>query len=314
VGANAVASLEAATVSRSASGSASRLPEYEIAGVILTREVDEDGSMATTDKAFTGSIPETYERYLVPLLFESYAQDMAERVKRLAPRDILETAAGTGVVTRAMASVLPSSTRLVATDLNDAMLEVARRGLTHHSRLEWNQADALALPMESGSFDVVICQFGVMFFPEKGQGFREALRVLRPAGRYLFSVWGNISENEFADVVTDALAEIFPHDPPRFLARTPHGYHDADHLRREVIEAGFSDVQVETVEHLTRCGSSRDVAVAYCQGTPLQGEIVARDPAGLERATLHASGALAKRFGDGPIEGKSQAIFFTAAR
>jgi ubiquinone/menaquinone biosynthesis C-methylase UbiE len=270
--------------------------------------------MAANDKAFTGSIPETYERYLVPLLFESYAQEMAERVKKLEPRDVLETAAGTGVVTRAMASVLPSSARLFVTDLNEGMLEVARRGLANDSRIEWKQADALALPMESGSFDVMVCQFGVMFFPDKGQGFREALRVLRPSGRFLFSVWGEISENEFADVVTDALAEIFPHDPPRFLARTPHGYHDADHVRRELIGAGFSDVRIETIEHVTRCGSPRDVAVAYCQGTPLQSEIVARDPAGLERATRHASEVLTKRFGHGPIEGKSQAIFFTAAR
>ena len=107
---------------------------------------------------------------------------------------------------------------------------------------------------------------------------------------------------------------MFPHDPPRFLARTPHSYNDVDHIRRELMETGFSDVQVETVEHVTRCGLPRDAAVAYCQGTPLRSEIVARDPAGLERATLHASEALAQRFGDGPIEGKSQAIVFTALR
>jgi ubiquinone/menaquinone biosynthesis C-methylase UbiE len=270
--------------------------------------------MAATDKAFTGSIPETYERHLVPLIFESYAQDMAERVKRLEPRDILETAAGTGVVTRAMASVLPSLARLVVTDLNDAMLEVARLGLSRDTRMEWKQADALALPMEDESFDVVICQFGVMFFPDKRQGFKEAHRVLRRSGHFLFSVWGGISENEFADVVAGALAQMFPHDPPRFLARTPYGYHDADHIRRELMEAGFSDVQVETVEHVTRCGLPRHAAVAYCQGTPLRNEIVARDPAGLEGATLRASEALAERFGDGPIEGKSQAVIFTASR
>jgi SAM-dependent methyltransferase len=270
--------------------------------------------MAAVDNAFTGSIPETYERYLVPLIFESYAQDMAARVKKLKPRDILETAAGTGVVTRAMASVLPSSARLVVTDLNDGMLEVARLGLSQDPRIKWEQADALALPMESESFDVVICQFGVMFFPDKCQGFKEAHRVLRPSGRFLFSVWGGISENEFADVVTDALAQMFPDDPPRFLARTPYGYHDADHIRRELMGAGFLDVQVDTIEHVTRCGSPRDAAVAYCQGAPLRSEIVARDPAGLERATLHASVALAQRFGNGPMEGKSQAIVFTAVR
>ena len=269
--------------------------------------------MTAKDHAFTGTVPETYERYLVPLIFHPYAKDMAERMKKIGAHEALETAAGTGVATRAIWPVLPGSARLVVTDLNEAMLDVARATLPQDARIEWRQADALALPFADQSFDAVVCQFGVMFFPDKAQGFREARRVLTPSGKFLFSVWSGISENEFADVVTAALAEMFRDDPPRFLARTPHGYHDTAAIRSEVLAAGFSNVAFETVGHVSRCGSPRDAAVAYCQGTPLRSEIVARDPSGLERATEQAAEALARRFGAGPIEGRIQAMVFTAS-
>src|SRR5262245_23179234 len=175
--------------------------------------------MAATDKLFAGSIPEIYDRFLVPLIFESYARDLAARVARAEPQDVLETAAGTGVLTRAIASRLPAPARIIATDLNQPMLNHAQ-GQSHDSRITWRQADALALPFEDQSFDVVACQFGAMFFPDKVQGYREARRVLKPGGHFFFNVWDRISENEFADVVTQALATLFPQDPPRFMART----------------------------------------------------------------------------------------------
>ena len=165
--------------------------------------------MVATDKLFAGSIPEIYDRFLVPLIFEPYAADLARRVAALAPRDVLETAAGTGVLTRALAAQLAPSTRIVATDLNQPMLDQAARRQQGGS-VEWKQADALALPFDDRSFDVVACQFGVMFFPDKVQGYKEARRVLRPGGRFLFNVWDRIEENEFADVVTEALAERVP--------------------------------------------------------------------------------------------------------
>src|SRR5215468_3705111 len=182
--------------------------------------------MVATDKLFAGSIPEIYDRYLVPLIFEPYALELAERVAGHQPQRVLETAAGTGVLTRAMAARLPQAL-IVATDLNQPMLDHAARRLAG-SGIDWRPADALALPFEDRSFDVVTCQFGAMFFPDKVKGFGEARRVLKPGGRFLFNVWDRISENEFADVVTQSLADLFPHDPPRFLARTPHGHHDAD--------------------------------------------------------------------------------------
>ena len=187
--------------------------------------------MVATDKLFAGSIPEIYDRFLVPLIFEPYAVDLAGRVAALGPNDVLETAAGTGVLTRALAERLPPSTHIVATDLNQPMLDQAARR-QQAGIVEWKQADALALPFGDRSFDVVACQFGVMFFPDKVQGYKEARRVLRPGGRFLFNVWDRIAENEFADVVTQALAEVFPDDPPRFMARTPHGHHDVERIRQ----------------------------------------------------------------------------------
>ena len=268
--------------------------------------------MVASDKLFAGSIPEIYDRFLVPLIFEPYALDLAGRIAAFAPGDVLETAAGTGVLTRALASRLAPSTRIVATDLNQPMLDQAAR--RQQGGVERKQADALALPFDEGSFDLVACQFGVMFFPDKVQGYREARRVLRRPGRFLFNVWGDIADNEFADVVTQALAGAFPSDPPRFLARTPHGYHDAGRLRDDLQAAGFGDISIEAVDATSKAPSPRHAATGFCQGTPLRTEIEARDVAGLEAATNRAADALAQRFGTGVIEGRTRAFVITASR
>jgi ubiquinone/menaquinone biosynthesis C-methylase UbiE len=240
--------------------------------------------MAANDKVFAGSIPEIYDRLMVPLIFEPYARDLADRVAGLQPRQVLETAAGTGVLTRALASRLPAGARIIATDLNPPMLEHAARRL-QDERVEWKQADALALPFEDLSFNAVVCQFGAMFFPDKTQGYREARRVLKPGGRFFFNVWDRIEANEIADVVTQALAEVFPNDPPRFMARTPYGYYDIEAIRAELRAAGFADVTVDPLEAQSRAPSPREAALACCQGTPLRNEIEARDASRLDPLT-----------------------------
>ena len=166
--------------------------------------------MAASDELFAGSIPEIYDRFMVPLIFESYARDLAGRLADVEPRDVLETAAGTGVLTRAIASMLPAQARIVATDLNQPMLDHAAAREQRPGRITWRQADALALPFEDRSFDAVACQFGAMFFPDKVLGYGQARRVLKPGGHFFFNVWDRIAENEFADVVTETLATIFP--------------------------------------------------------------------------------------------------------
>ena len=263
--------------------------------------------MSVDDKVFAGSIPENYDRYMVPLIFESYAGDIARRAAALSPKAVLETAAGSGVVTRALAPKLPPDARYVATDLNQPMLDYAATRQDRDDRIAWRKADAQALPFEDAAFDLVCCQFGVMFFPDRPSAYREARRVLRPGGCFLFNTWDRIEDNVFADDVTNALAEFFPNDPPRFLARTPHGYHDTALIRSDLAKAGFSNVAIETRAEQSRAPSPHLVAVAYCQGTPLRNEIEARGPDKLEAATEHAASAIARKHGTGEVAAKIQA-------
>jgi len=269
--------------------------------------------VATVDRVFAGSIPEFYERFMVPLIFEPYARDLAARLAKINPHAVLETAAGTGVVTRALAAALPAETRLTITDLNQPMLDHARSRLPADSRIAWKQADALALPFEDRSFDAVACQFGAMFFPDKVKGYKEARRVLKRGGHFFFSVWDRIEENDFADVITQELAAVFPKDPPRFLARTPHGYHDEKQIREDVKAAGFTNISINAVDARSKAASPRDPAVAYCEGTPLRSEIEARGAPGLPEATNKAADAMARRFGTGAVDGRIRALVISAS-
>jgi ubiquinone/menaquinone biosynthesis C-methylase UbiE len=263
--------------------------------------------MLETDKVFGGSIPENYDRHMVPLIFEPYAVDLARRAASLSPCAVLEIAAGTGVVTRALAPKLYPGASYVVTDLNQPMLDYAASRQPPDGRITWRQADALALPFENAAFDLVCCQFGAMFFPDRSTAYREARRVLKPGGHFLFSVWDRIEENVFADDVTNALARMFPNDPPRFLARTPHGYHDTALIRRDLEKAGFSGVAIETKAEQSRAPSPRLPAVAYCQGTVLRNEIEARATGKLDAATDYAAAAIAERHGSGEVAAKIQA-------
>jgi SAM-dependent methyltransferase len=225
---------------------------------------------------------------------------------------VLEVAAGTGVVTRALGAVLAPEVTLVATDLNLPMLEHAQARGVHHA-VTWRQADAMALPFGDGRFDVVVCQFGAMFFPDRPRAYAEARRVLRPGGTLLFNVWDRIEENDFAFTVTEALETVFPHDPPRFLARTPHGYSAPGDIAADLRRGGFAGVpRIETNAGRSRADTARAPAVAFCQGTPLRNEIEARDPAGLAHATDAAAVAIAARWGEGPVEGRMQAYVISA--
>ena len=260
-----------------------------------------------SDTAFAGSIPGLYETLLVPLIFEPYAVDLVERLAARSPRSVLEVACGTGVVTRRMAETLPASVSIVASDLNLPMLQHAASVGTARP-VEWRQADALQLPFADESFDAVVCQFGAMFFPDKGKGFAEVRRVLAPGGVFLLSVWDRIEDNEIADIVTTALGGLFPTDPPRFMARTPHGYHDLATILRDLRRGGFDAApRTSTLALRSHAASAGAAALAYCHGTPLRSEIEARDPGGLDRATAVATKALVARFGAGAVDSKIQA-------
>jgi SAM-dependent methyltransferase len=267
---------------------------------------------SAADSTFTGSIPQLYERYLVPLIFEPYAVDLCRRLQERKLSDVLEVAAGTGVVTRHLASQLPAAVRIVATDLNQPMLDHAASVGTARP-VEWRQADAMQLPFADRSFDAVVCQFGVMFFPDKARAFTEALRVLRPGGVFLFNVWDRIEENEFVSTVTQALDALFPQAPPRFMHRGPHGYADKEVIAQDLARGGFTRHEIVTLAQRSRAPSPRDPVIGYCQGSPLRAEIEANGPGALAQATEAAAAALAARFGAGAVEGRIQAHVVVAA-
>jgi SAM-dependent methyltransferase len=269
--------------------------------------IEDPAGSLEIDRVFKGPIPRLYDGYLVPLIFEPYAGDLVTRLAARPLSRVLEIAAGTGVVTRVMASVLPADVEIIATDLNQGMLDEAASAGTKRP-VTWRQADAMALPFQDETFDVVACQFGVMFFSDKPAAFAEARRVLKPGGIFLFNVWDRIEENEFANTVTISLESLFPDDPPRFLARTPHGYYDLDTIARDLASGGFTaPAQMATIAARSRASSPRIPAIAYCQGTPLRVEIEARDSSGLAEAIDVATDAISAQFGHGHVDGKSQA-------
>jgi SAM-dependent methyltransferase len=258
---------------------------------------------------FAGSIPELYDRFMGPMLFEPFAIDTARRFEGFEGA-LLETAAGTGRVTRQLALAAPRAA-ITATDLSEAMLGRAA-AVIEAPNVTWRQADALALPFADASFGAVVCQFGAMFFPDKAAGFAEARRVLKGDGGFVFSVWDELEANDASWIVQEAVAALFPDDPPTFFARGPFGYHDRDLIRRHLREAGFAAVEIETVRLPTPAASAYDAAYAMVAGTPLRGLIEARDPAMLDEAVEAAAQALRTHFGGGAFTGTGQAVVITA--
>jgi SAM-dependent methyltransferase len=259
---------------------------------------------------FSASIADLYDAILGPFMFEPFARETAGRLAG-AGGEVLEIAAGTGILTRELDRVLGSAARITATDLNPPMLAVGAQKLSS-SRVTWRPADALALPFADASFDAVVVQFGVMFYPDKVAGHVEARRVLRPGGRYVASVWDDLASNPVAQVVHEAAGACFPDDPPQFIARTPHGHHDAVRLLADMVAGGFADAAVETVTLAAGRLTAEELARGFCQGTPLRNEIVQRDEGRLGEVTAAVARALEARFGPGPIESPIQAHILTA--
>ncbi|MBT2133313.1 methyltransferase domain-containing protein [Croceibacterium sp. LX-88] len=264
--------------------------------------------MPSPDRTFAGSIPTIYDRYLKPLLFGPYAADIAERIAALDPRTILETAAGTGLVTEVLSERLPKA-QLMVTDLNEPMLALAAAKI-EGPQVQFVQADAQSLPFEEGSFEAVVCQFGAMFFPDRVAAYREARRVLTPDGHFVFNVWDRIEANPATQVAADAVCGLFRSDPPRFFHRIPFGYHDAHRVKEDLAAAGFQDITWQTVRTIGRAESPMAAAIGLCQGTPLRNEIEARGD--LPLATQIAADALLERFGSGPVEATMSAHVFSA--
>lgn len=268
-----------------------------------------------TTQAFGDEVALFYEKYMVPIVFEPYAEDLVTRVTSRVSGDVLETSAGTGVVTRKLASAPTHAPRtLMATDLSQSMLDLNRK-LCPRTDVQFGVANAGALPFSDESFDTVVCQFGAMFFPDRPHAYAEARRVLRPGGRFVFNTWDRRETNDFANIAEAALKEFLPPHRPSFLARVPHGYHDVQRIEQDVIAAGFTaPVSIEAVIRPSRAPSARAAAQAFVLGTPLRGELEERSPGRLEAAVDLAERALLERFGAGTIEGSMRAFVVEVAR
>ena len=273
--------------------------------------MDGNESQREGDRSFVGSIPEIYDRLMVPLIFAEPAASMAARVAERSPTHILETAAGTGVLTAALVAACPEA-EVLATDLNQPMLDRASARFNGAS-VVLQQADALHLPVEDASFDVVVCQFGVMFFPDRAAAHREAKRVLRPGGTWLFSTWDSLQTNDFARVVTHAVQGLAGDGSLDFMDRVPHGYHQEERIREDLAHAGFDEVGIEPVESQS-ISTAEDAALALCQGTPLRGILEAHPHVNLHEATQVAVTALRSEYGDGEIRGLIRWLEVTAER
>jgi len=259
---------------------------------------------------FVGSIPELYDRHMGPVLFEPYARDLAARLPA-GSRRVLEIAAGTGRVTRHLLGALASDAELVATDLNEPMIAIAQQQLVD-SRVRWQAADAQALPFKTDDepFDVVVCQFGLMFVPDKVLALREMRRVLRTGGTLLLSVWDELGRNPASKRLHELAFALMPENPPAFMA-TPFSMSDAQVLRSLATEAGFSEVRIDTVVKTGEAVSAADLATGFVRGNPLWGQLVER---GVDAEAFHAQVAamLAQEFGDMPCKSPMSAHVLTA--
>lgn len=274
----------------------------------MTASVDiEGGAGAASLALFQENVADLYETLLVPILFEPYASEMAIVAERSKPGSVLEVAAGTGALTRALRARLEPATEIVATDLSQAMIDVGASSLTM-SRTHWMHADAQDLPFAPSMFDLVVCQFGVMFFPDKLKAYGEAKRVLRSGGRFLFSTWDSLEANDFARCVDEYLRSLFPSDPPDFFRRLPYSYFDPDPIKAQLSSAGFDAVSCDRVELPSVAATARDVAAALCQGTPLRGEIERRAAEHMPEIVDQVAERVESRYGARPCGGMSALI------
>jgi len=259
-----------------------------------------------SDRLWTGSMPQAYDQWLAPTVFRPFAIDLARRAAGFGPRRLLEIAAGTGVLTRELITAIPAA-RVTAADLNAAMVKF---GSEHVPLAAWLQADALHLPFDDRQFDLVICQFGVMFFPDRSAAFREMRRVLAPEGVVLFSTWGTVENHGFAAALVAGLAQAFPDDPPVFVATVPHGYCDLGQIVADLAAGGLECMSAVSVTLSGQADSAADVATGFCTGTPLRMEIESRGH--LAASTAVVADQMTASLGRGPVTAEMTAFVIEA--
>ncbi len=269
--------------------------------------------MTDSHTAFIGSIPEYYDQYLGPLIFQDYAIDLARRVSVPRGGTVLETAAGTGIATRSLRKALRKDVCMVVADLNKPMLEIARRKFRSTSSMDFQSSDATHLAFADASFDAVVCQFSLMFFPDKAAAIQEAARVLKPGGIFVFSLWDSYEHNDLIRTVNDTLIKLFPRNPPPFFD-TPYGYYQLDEVKASLADAGFGDIEIAILPRISRYETPRQVALGYILGTPVCSQIAERDGFGVEEVVNLIEQVIAETYGQTSRRAKMQALVFKAHR
>jgi len=257
------------------------------------------------EATFVGSIPQNYDRYLGPLLMVPFGRDLANRLPASGISDVLELACGTGIVTKLLRDRLSSGVRLVATDLSEGMLEFAK-GKPFEKPVEWKVADATSLPFKDDTFDIVVSQFGVMFFPDKEKAMKEILRVLKPGGRVLFNVWDKIEHHDFCRITNNVVEQMFNNDPPAFY-KIPFGFYDHFQIRTVLRNAGFQDIALTTVDMKVQA-DPREAAQGLVEGNPIVDEIKSKLGTDAAEATARVERALASELGQKIAKGEARAI------
>jgi SAM-dependent methyltransferase len=271
------------------------------------------GDPANWYAAVDSDVPSFYDRGLGPVFFVDFADDIARRTAASTPSRVLETAAGTGIVSRRLRDLLPAAAQLTVTDLNPAMLDVARSKFDAGERVSIEPADTAALPFPDAAFEALVCQFGLMFFPDKDRVFREAHRVLTGYGRYLFSVWDSQHYNPIGPLQIGIAANFFPSDPPRFF-EAPLSCYRIDPIKDGLHEAGFSEIRVEVLSREQNIPDVAAFARALVHGSPFIAEIRARGGVDPEQVVEALRDALPREFGTAPTRLPLQAIVFEATR
>lgn len=269
--------------------------------------------MPEANATFAGSIPENYDRFLGPILFEPYAVDLVSRLVISKDASVLELACGTGIVTRRLLDRLGPGAKLLATDLNDAMLDYARARFGAGDAVEWKQADATDLPFADQSFEAAVCQFGLMFFPDKERAVRETFRVLKPGGTFLFNVWDAIEQNDLPYTAHEVVSKFFADNPPDFY-NVPFSFHDPETIRTLLSTAGFDDIHLTLLPLEALAASALDAAKGLLHGNPIITAIRERDESRIPEIETALASAIAARFGAEPVRARMQALICRARR
>jgi ubiquinone/menaquinone biosynthesis C-methylase UbiE len=271
--------------------------------------------VAMTDQhaSFAGTIPEHYDKYLGPMIFEPYARDLAQRAAKVSGSSVLEIAAGTGVATRFLRDALPAATKVVATDLNEPMLQIAKTKFKSTEKIEFKPADAMSLPFPDQVFDVAICQFGVMFFPDKLASFREVARVLKPQGSYIFSVWDSLNHNPMMKSIHELTTRLYAENPPNFY-QTPFGFYQIDPIKEMLLSTGFQEITFSVLKCSLSSPSAKDAATGLVKGNPISLQILERKTHSIEEVMSHVERELANKFGKAPVRSSMQAIVVQAQK